>query len=57
MKYMRKYRRGEDILLGCYCSPKESCHGDIIHKLQGILKERKKLLEAKKVKKRFGISK
>ena len=46
-----KYRRGEEILLGCYCSPKESCHGDIIvKKLQGrLLKE--KVAEAKKIKK------
>lgn len=42
-----KYRRGEHILLGCYCYPK-SCHGDvIIKKLQGrLLKE--KFAEAKK---------
>ena len=42
-----KYRKGEDILLGCYCYPK-SCHGDIIvKKLQSkLLKE--KFAEAKK---------
>lgn len=37
-----KYRRGEDILLGCYCSLKEECHGDIImKKLQGRLVKEK----------------
>lgn len=43
-----KYRNGEDILLGCYCSLKESCHGDIIiQKLQGrLIKE--KLMEIRK---------
>jgi hypothetical protein len=52
-----KYRKGEDILLGCYCSTKESCHGDIIiKKLQAkLLKE--KVAEAKKVKKDLVISK
>lgn len=42
-----KYRRGEDILLGCYCAPL-SCHGDIIiKKLQSrLIKE--KIKEAKK---------
>jgi hypothetical protein len=46
----KKYRNGEDILLGCYCAPK-SCHGDIIiKKLQcRLLKE--KINEAKKIKK------
>ena len=45
-----KYRKGEEILLGCYCYP-QSCHGDvIIKKLQGrLLKE--KFAEAKKNKK------
>lgn len=45
-----KYRKGEDILLGCYCYPK-SCHGDIIvKKLQSkLLKE--KFAEAKKTNK------
>lgn len=45
-----KYRKGEDILLGCYCHPK-SCHGDIIvKKLQSkLLKE--KFAEAKKTNK------
>jgi hypothetical protein len=33
-----KYKNGEDILLGCYCSLKESCHADIIiKKLQNCL--------------------
>lgn len=52
-----KYRKGEDILLGCYCSAKESCHGDIIiKKLQAkLLKE--KVAEAKKTKKDLVISK
>lgn len=37
-----KYKRGEDILLGCYCSLKEECHGDIImKKLQGRLVKEK----------------
>lgn len=45
-----KYRRGEDILLGCYCSLKEECHGDIImKKLQGRL-VKEKLEEIKKSK-------
>lgn len=45
-----KYRRGEDILLGCYCSLKEECHGDIImKKLQGRL-VKEKLEEVKKSK-------
>lgn len=46
-----KYKNGEDILLGCYCSLKESCHADIIiKKLQGrFIKE--KITEAKKNKK------
>lgn len=37
-----KYKRGEEILLGCYCSIKEPCHGDIIiKKLQGkLIKEK-----------------
>lgn len=45
-----KYRNGEEILLGCYCAPKQ-CHGDIIiKKLQSrLLKE--KIIEAKKNKK------
>ena len=53
-----KYRRGEDILLGCYCAlEKETCHGDIIiKKLQGrLIKE--KLAEAKKTKKYLELSK
>lgn len=52
-----KYRKGEDILLGCYCSAKESCHGDIIiKKLQAkLLKE--KVAEAKKTKKDLVVSK
>lgn len=51
-----KYRRGEDILLGCYCYPK-SCHGEvIIQKIQGrLLKE--KIKEAKKMKKNLVNSK
>lgn len=51
-----KYRRGEHILLGCYCYPK-SCHGEvIIKKLQGrLLKE--KIVEAKKDKKNLAVSK
>ena len=46
-----KYRKGQHILLGCYCYPK-SCHGDvIIKKLQGrLIKE--KIEEAKKMKKK-----
>lgn len=45
-----KYRRGEDIYLGCYCAPKP-CHGNIIaRKLQArMIKE--KIAEAKKLKK------
>lgn len=52
-----KYRRGEDILLGCYCSTKESCHGDIIiKKIQSrLIKE--KINEAKKSKKDLAVSK
>lgn len=51
-----KYRRGEDILLGCYCYP-QSCHGDIIiKKLQSkLLKE--KFVEAKKSNKNLFESK
>jgi hypothetical protein len=51
-----KYRRGEHILLGCYCFP-QSCHGDvIIKKLQSrLLKE--KFAEAKKLKKNLVESK
>jgi hypothetical protein len=51
-----KYRRGEEILLGCYCYPK-SCHGEvIIQKIQGrLLKE--KIKEAKKMKKNLVNSK
>lgn len=47
-----KYRQGEDILLGCYCTS-EKCHGDIIiKKLKGrLMKE--KLQEAKKYLKNF----
>ena len=47
-----KYRKGEDILLGCYCTPstdgKKKCHGEIIiKKLQSrLIKE--KIKEAKK---------
>ena len=49
-----KYRKGENILLGCYCYPKP-CHGEvIIKKLQGkLLKE--KLSEAKKMKKNLEV--
>jgi hypothetical protein len=45
-----KYKRGEEIYLGCYCAP-EPCHGDIIaSKLQArMIKE--KIQEAKKQKK------
>lgn len=52
-----KYRKGEDILLGCYCSDKETCHGDIIiKKLQGrLIKE--KIAEAKKLKKDLQLPK
>lgn len=52
----RKYRSGEEILLGCYCYPK-SCHGDvIIRKIQSrLLKE--KITEAKKMKKDLVVSK
>lgn len=56
-----KYRRGEDILLGCYCKPgtdgKKNCHGDIIiKKLQSkLLKE--KFVEAKKSNKNLFESK
>lgn len=47
-----KYRKGDDIYLGCYCSDKQ-CHGEvIIKKLQAkLLKE--KIKEAKKVEKNF----
>ena len=52
-----KYRRGEDILLGCYCSSKESCHGDIIaQKLQARL-VKEKIAEIKKKKKDLLLSK
>ena len=45
----RKYRRGEEILLGCYCYPK-SCHGEvIIQKIQGMLLK-EKIDEVKKMK-------
>lgn len=50
-----KYRQGEDILFGCYCSPgtngKKNCHGDIIAmKLRSrLIKE--KMQEAKNQKK------
>lgn len=49
-----KYRLGDDILLGCYCSLSESCHGDIIiQKLRArLLKE--KIAEAKKNEEKFG---
>jgi hypothetical protein len=51
-----KYRRGEDIYLGCYCAP-EPCHGNIIaRKLQArMIKE--KVAEAKKMKKDLQLSK
>ena len=51
-----KYRRGEDIYLGCYCAPKP-CHGNIIaRKLQArMIKE--KVAEAKKMKKDLQLSK
>lgn len=51
-----KYRNGEEILLGCFCYPK-NCHGDvIIKKLQArLLKE--KIAEAKKMKKNLELSK
>lgn len=46
-----KYRRGEEILLGCYCSTKEECHGDIIiRKLQARL-VKEKIAEVKNKKK------
>ena len=51
-----KYRRGEDIYLGCYCAP-DICHGDIIaRKLQGRL-VKEKIAEAKKKKKDLQLSK
>lgn len=51
-----KYRKGEDILLGCYCYPK-SCHGDvIIQKIQGMLLK-EKIKEAKNIKKNLVLSK
>lgn len=40
-----KYRKGEDILLGCYCKPgtdgKKNCHGEVI-----IEKLKKRLLKS-----------
>jgi hypothetical protein len=52
----KKYRNGEQILLGCYCYPK-SCHGDIIvKKLQGML-IKEKIKEAKKNKNYFADKK
>ena len=51
-----KYRKGEDIYLGCYCAP-DICHGDIIaRKLQGKL-VKEKIAEAKKKKKDLQLSK
>jgi hypothetical protein len=51
-----KYRRGENVYLGCYCAP-DVCHGDVIaRKLQGRL-VKEKIAEAKKSKKDLQLSK
>lgn len=52
-----KYRKGEEILLGCYCDKNKQCHGDIIiKKLQcRLLKE--KIKEAKNNKNNFANKK
>lgn len=51
-----KYRRGENVYLGCYCAP-DVCHGDVIaRKLQGRL-VKEKIAEVKKTKKDLQLSK
>lgn len=51
-----KYRKGEDIFLGCYCYPKP-CHGEVLIKKlqQKLLKE--KFAEVKKMKKDLEVKK
>ena len=46
----KKYRNGEDIYLGCYCSDGQ-CHGNIIAKKLQSRMIKEKIAEAKKLKK------
>ena len=52
----KKYRNGEDIYLGCYCSDGQ-CHGNIIAKKLQARMIKEKIAEAKKLKKDLELSK
>ena len=52
----KKYRNGEDIYLGCYCSDGQ-CHGNIIAKKLQSRMIKEKIAEAKKLKKDLELSK